>query len=73
MGVFWASSLAEDNLDDNRLQKMQEYAFQLRHFKDTQSNMAQFLAQRLGVNDQTFPELLKPSLILQELSSKAKY
>lgn len=52
---------------------MQEYAFQLRHFKDTQSNMAQFLVQRLGVNDQAFPELLKPSLILQELSSKAKY
>jgi len=52
---------------------MQEYAFQLRHLKDTQSNLAQFLVQRRGVNDQSFSELFKPSLMLQELSSKAKY
>lgn len=51
---------------------MQEYAFQLRRFKDTQSNMARFLVQRMGVNDQSFSELFKPSLMLQELSSKAK-
>lgn len=52
---------------------MQEYAFQLRHFKDTWSNMAQFLVQRMGVNNQSFSEVFKPSLMLQELSNKAKY